>query len=233
VREKLTCLALGVIFGLGASAKADTITLGSWGFSNITNNNATSAKIGEAQLTVDLLREVGDSTHVEFLFKNTGLYASSIADVYFDDGTDQSLCKIDSFNESSGVKFSKDARPRKLPGGDLLSPKFQVTPGLSADSDSPVQSNGVNPGEWLGIVLNLATGKTWENVLGDLMKGDLRVGIHVQGFSEGCSESFVNTLSPPGGETEVPAPSALVALVGIGALGVFRVRRPARRRPKP
>ena len=80
---------------------------------------------------------------------------------------------------------------------------------MSADSDPPVQPNGVNPGESLGITFNLAGGGTFDDVLAELGDGTLRVGIHVQAFDTGGSESFVN--SP------IPEPHA-VALFAIGAL---------------
>ena len=118
------------------------------------------------------------------------------------------------------MSFSQGASPPDLPGGNNASPPFSVTAGFSADSDSPVQPNGVNPGESLGIRFSLQPGETFADVLTALGNGDLRVGIHVQAFASGSSESFVNT--PP-----LPEPGS-VALFGVAAaltgLGSWRRR---------
>jgi hypothetical protein len=59
--------------------------------------------------------------------------------------------------------------------------------------------------------------------------GGLRIGIHVQGFASGGSESFVNNPpAPPGGGEDppsaVPEPGVL-SLVGFSLLGMLAVRR--------
>ena len=56
---------------------------------------------------------------------------------------------------------------------------FVTTLGFSADSDPPVQSLGVNPGESLGIIFDLQPGGTFADVVGELASGALRIGIHV------------------------------------------------------
>jgi hypothetical protein len=189
-----------------------------FGFSSITNNNATDSEIGEAQLFVDVTA-VGDQ--VLFTFTNSGPLASSITDVYFDDGMllDATLLGIASVINESGVAFSQGASPGDLPGGNTLDPAFQVTEGFLADSDSPTQPNGVNPGESLGILFNLINGKTFEETLAALSSGELRIGIHVQGFASGGSESFVNNNPNP-----VPEPATLV-FMGTGLLGLAAYRR--------
>lgn len=158
------------------------------GFVNITGNNATDAAVGEAQLLVQIT-DIG-SDQVLFTFLNTGPEASSITDVYFDDGALLGIAFIDDSDPS--VSFSQLAAPGNLPGGELLDPPFEVTGGFSADSDPAVVQNGVNPGESLGIGFDLLTGKTFDDVLISLSDGSLRIGIHVQGFDDGGSESFVN-----------------------------------------
>jgi hypothetical protein len=160
------------------------------GFECITNNRPADAAIGEAQLFVDVTDYGNDQ--VLFTFRNTGPAASSIADVYFDDGT---LLGIASIIDGTGVDFEIDASPGDLPGGKNIEPDFKVSQGFfSADSEPPTQPNGVNPDEWLQIVFNLQPGKTFGDVLGDLDSRDLRIGIHVQGFENEGSESFVNTI---------------------------------------
>lgn len=51
--------------------------------------------------------------------------------------------------------------------------------------------------EKLGIVFDLESGGTFDQVLSELDDGTLRIGIHVQGYSSGGSESFVNVPVPP------------------------------------
>jgi hypothetical protein len=180
-------------------------------FDCITNNIAGDCVIGESQLTVDVTSP--SATQVLFQFKNTGASASSITDVYFDDGT---LLGIASLTNGSGVAFSQDASPPDLPGGNTLVPAFEVTAGFLADSDPPAQPNGVNPGETLGIVFDLQSGGTFANILAELASGELRIGIHVQGYDTEGSESFVNN--------PVPIPAA-VWLFGSGLLGLAAVAR--------
>jgi hypothetical protein len=118
-----------------------------------------------------------------------------------------------------------------------------TTLNLSANSTAPAQPNGVNPGESLSVVVNLASGKTYADVLAELNNGlglngsststellnSLRVGIHVQGFVNGGSESFINGDTDGGGAGNlqiVPAPAGLILLAsGLPILGLRRLMR--------
>lgn len=183
-----------------------------YSFGCITNTSVANAAAGATQLfvTVD---PVG-TTQVAFRFDNLGPAAMSITDVYFDDG---SLLGIASITNGAGVSFSQGAAPPNLPGGNSISPAFVTTVGFLADSLPPAQPNGVNPGEFVIITFDLIAGQTFADTIAALnTPGDyLRVGIHVQGYADGGSESFVNN---------VPAPSSF-ALLGLGGLLAARRRR--------
>jgi hypothetical protein len=186
-------------------------------FTCITNNSAANAAIGEAQLFVEVQNPGGNQ--VTFYFTNTGPEASSICDVYFDDG---SLLSIVGIIDGSGVSFGSPATPGNLPGGNSISPAFETTDDFSADSNPPVEHNGVNPGENLAIMFSLKGGMTYGDILDDLASGELRIGLHVQAFPDGGSESFVNNRDP----SVVPVPGAiLLGALGVGCIGWFRRRR--------
>jgi hypothetical protein len=203
-----------------ALALALTPTMGfaaTLSFDCITNNIAGDCAIGESQLSVDVTSY--SATQVLFEFNNTGLSASSITDAYFDNGSLLGLAFLIDADEGSGdpgVDFTQGASPGDLPGGNNASPAFVATAGFTADSDPPTQPNGVNPGETLGIVFDLQGGGTFADVLSELASGELRIGIHVQGFGTGGSESFVNN--------PIPIPAA-VWLFGSGLLGLAAVAR--------
>jgi len=200
----------GALAALVLAAPASSVTLS---FDCITDNIAGDCAIGEAQLSVEVT-DIGGG-QVLFEFMNSGASASSIADVYFDDGTLLEIASLidadDGIGGDAGVDFSPGASPPNLPGHDNISPVFQVTAGFSADSDPPVQPNGVNPGEMLGVVFVLQDGGTFADIVTELTNGDLRVGLHVQGFGSGGSESFVND--------PVPEPGT-VLLLGLGLVGL-------------
>jgi hypothetical protein len=183
------------------------------GFACITGNLAGDCTIGEAQLAVDVTDEGGGQ--VRFTFTNAGPDATSITDVYFDDG---SLLGIAQIVNGPGVDFSQMATPTNLPGANNVSPPFQTTAGFSADSNPAVQPNGVNPGESLAIIFDLMGGQTYADVLNDLATGTLRIGIHVQGYASGGSESFVNGSAPEPG-------TALLLGAGLVLAASRRLRR--------
>jgi hypothetical protein len=183
-----------VVFATFATGAASAAT---YSFYNITHLNAGAELDGETNLSMEVI-DLGGS-EVRFMFTNNS--TSSLTDVYFDDGT---LLGISSITYTSGVSFSQGAAPPNLPGANLADPDFQVTRGFLADSDKPVTANGVSQGEWLAVDFTLLSGKTYQDVLSALAlpngggEGDLRVGLHVQGFaSGGSSESFINAIPEP------------------------------------
>jgi hypothetical protein len=237
----LWAIATTVILAIPSGySPAGSIT---YSFNNITNNNATNAQTGESQLTVEVSSVVGTGSHggdlVDFTFRNVGPNAASICDVYFDDGTLLGIAKI---MQSSGVEFGLGASPKDLPGGNDIDPKFHTTKDFSADSEPAVQTNGVNPGEWVTIRFELINNQDYQGIIGALNRGlllqpgdnpdnpdpnfdTLRIGIHVQGFANGGSESFIN------GQPLLTAPEpstlalALTGIAGLAYVGRQRLRR--------
>ena len=202
-----------------------TLATRTFGFFDITNSSAINKTIGEAQLFVDVSNPEGNN--VLFTFRNIGASASSICDVYFDDGT---LLSLASVTNGPGVRFTQaeisKVSPPDLPGGNNITPPFHVTGLFKADSDPPVQPNGVNPGEYLGILFTLQPGLEFTDTLAALADGSLRIGIHVQGFANGGNESFVNNPSfvPSSSGAPVP-PTALLLGSGLVGLGLLAWRR--------
>ncbi len=187
------------------------------GFGCISGNLAGDCAIGEAQLSVDVTDAGGGQ--VLFTFSNSGPSASSITDVYFDDGSLLALAVVINDLVAPGiVNFSQGASPGNLPAGNNADPDFNTTAGFNADSNPPTQPNGVNPGELLGIRFTLQGGQDFADLLAELGDGTLRIGIHVQGFATGGSESLVNHPLPE------PALFGLLALCA-GALLTSRSRR--------
>jgi hypothetical protein len=212
----LIILASGILFMGAADARGDV-----FGFGGLTNNSLIDTAIAEAQLGLEV---TASGTQALFKFYNVGPEASSITDVYFDDDTG-SLMGISSLIDAddgvggdSGVDFSLGGSPPDLPGGNAVN--FQVTAGFLADADSRVQHNGVNPGEYLGIIFDLHSSAGAMEMFEGLMNGTLRVGIHVQGFDSGGSESLINNET-----AHAPLPGAVV----LGALGLGCVQFVRRR----
>lgn len=185
------------------------------GFDCLTNNLEGDCAIGEAQLSVEVTDQGGGV--VRFHFRNAGPAASSISEVYFDDG---SLLALSSVIDGPGVIFEPDANPPNLPGGENAVPPFQVTEGFLAQAVPSPAENGVGPGEWVKIDFTLQGGQTLADVVQQLTTGELRIGIHVIAFQSGGSESFIHTPVPEPG-------TGLLLAGGLLALGARRRRRSA------
>lgn len=228
--RNLKLLFLGAVVSWLSLPEASfgAITLG---FQNVTANSTANAQTGETQLTVEVQGTADDSNlgsnQVRFIFRNAGPNASSITDIYFDDGTLLGIAAIE--QDGNNVDFSQGAKPGNLPGGDSVG--FVSTASFSIDSNPPTQPNGVNPGEEIGIVFTLQPGLDYDDLVAALgmlpsVDGSLGIGIHVQGFADGGSESFVSTNYPP---PVVPEPATILVWSGLAtsavAMGFVRRRR--------
>jgi len=202
---KAILVLAGVLFFLmyPVSSKADTFT-----FFNITNTVNLDLS---GQLSVDVTTSGSD---VSFKFFNDVGIASSITDIYFDDGA---LLGISAINDSgAGVSFHFPDHPEVLPGGNNISPAFVTTTSFSAGSNPPTMPEGVNTSlEWVEIIFSLQTGKTFNDVISNLKDGGLRIGLHVQAIGpDSGSDSYVDTV-------QVPEPGILILLgIAMSAIGM-------------
>ena len=151
-------------------------------------------------------------SQVRFEFHNDSTVDSAIARVYFDDG-DGLLSSIASLDNGPGTAFSTGGSPPNVPAGNTLAPAFQTSAGLIATADSPPPHNGINPGEWMAVIVDLAGSNTLADVKEALDEESLRIGAHVIAFSDGSSESAVS----------VPEPVTMAILI-LGGLALW-VRR--------
>jgi hypothetical protein len=215
VKHLFVCLLAAAAISLTArDAAADEFK---YTFQCITDNNASDCSVLETQLSVTIGLNATNSSMVDFLFQNSGPAASSIADVYFDDPIPRLLGNPAIITQSNGVSFSAGCNPGNVPGGNL----YGFTTAYCADSNNPMQPNGVNPGEWLRLSYTLQGNATLLDVLNAIAADSYNVGIHVQGLGvdgQG-SESGIMHLQP------VPEPASILLLGGGAAAAFIRRRR--------
>lgn len=212
MRRKYFAIAALSVGLFAVAARAGTVTLG---FENITGTSATNAAAGEAQLRLTISMMGAD---VNFRFFHDGVAAATITQVYFDDRSPL-LGAAMLASSGAGVAFSENGAPPVLPGGTNASPAFVETRRFTANSPPPMK--GISPGEYLDIKFALLSGD-FDTVIADIIAGDLRVGIHVQAFANGGSESFINGDPPIDPVVPLPTP---VTLAGAGLVGLMAIRR--------
>ena len=203
MRRRIKFLTLALLATVIAGRCADAGV--TYSFNAITSNNSINTAIGESQLRLTVSDAGGG--FVNFEFSNSGAEKLSITKIYFDDVDDNAMfaSSIVSIDDSqSGVSFSEYTGGGNLSGGAAAG--FQATAGLAAFADKPRRTrNGVNPGESVGILLDVANGHSFGDITTALADNSLKIGLQSQGFALGGKESFVADGSPPA----VPEPASL------------------------
>ncbi|MEC9372825.1 MAG: hypothetical protein VYC34_03240 [Planctomycetota bacterium] len=213
IRSICTNRRLALVSGLAIAASAAPAFAGSvetFGFTAITNNGVQSVIIAETQLFVDVSSP--GAGLVNFLFRNVGPEASSVANIYWDDNNGR-LSAITGDLVDTGVSFSAGGAPPDLPSGSNVGfvDDFRIA------ADPPPSSMGINAGEQLDVRFTLSGMTTLAQVIADLQSGALRIGMHVIAFDNGQSESLVTSVV-------IPSPSA-AGLASLGLVGCLGLRR--------
>ncbi len=161
---------------------------------------------------INIYMDVWNGDNVaKFTFYNDSTIQSSVTNIYFDDGV--LIGATLGIINGSGTDFAEDG-PGNLPNGNDIG--FDADREFNIGSNPPPPSNGINNigvGEWVTIEFDLLGGSL-QDVLDELNDGSLRVGIHIQDFTDGSSESAV----------AVPEP-ATVLMFGLGGLALLRKRK--------
>ncbi len=168
----------------------------------------------------------GDPEQALFTFKAlSGSYTYTgffIDGVYFYDGALLGIAELVE-DPAEQVAFTEGATPGHLSGIDLDSHKlvtgYQLAPLASSDADATIAVNGIHVGESLGVLFDLQSGKTYDDVIAGMIEGSIIVGIKAQGFGlDDFSEEFT--------AVHAPAPGALLlGSLGVGIVGLLRKRK--------
>jgi hypothetical protein len=191
-------------------------------YSRITSNSSENV---ESQFVTTMSTVLGDSSVIDFIFSNNVGIASSISEVYFDNGASSSLFGSGFIAEQIGTNFNfGSANPGNLPGGNSMTEPFNVTLSFLADAQGNPTKGVSESGDLLRIRMSLLSGITFGDVESALESGDLRLGFHVRAIgADGNSDSFVSGGGQP---PIVPLPPP--ALLGAG--GLLACLSPRRRR---
>lgn len=189
-----------------------------YNFECITQNSSQDAAIGARQLFLSV-GESGD--RVQFTFSNSGPEAAVIGQIYF---YGASLLTDPQVNDTCpGVDFgeiNKKVSPSQLPGFHPTAQQANALFAVGAKNPSP--RNGVGPEEWVAIHYALKPSVDFQDLIDQISRGDLVIGMHVQGFEDGGSEGFVARMVPP--TPVIPEPATMV-LLGLGGLVLRRRTR--------
>ena len=217
------------LFALASSSSAAVI--GQATFVCLNDPSAACAALG-SQMKI-LATDEAPAGQLDVRIMNLGLTDSIIGEVFFDNGSTAFLESIASLAQigAGNVKFVDAGAGSTLPGGNGNPYKFSSDLGAARVSKGGID-NGINVGEELQIVFNLAPGKTLADLAtvtgGPLDLTKLRVGIHVQAIAglEGSDSRGMITGGPigtPRDVGEVPEPSTyMLGGAALAAMGLMR-----------
>jgi len=196
-------LAASILLLSAATVNAATI--------NFIGVNANEVDVS-AQLSMDVT-QVGNN--VDFKINNAAGGANVfIGHIYFDFLNANLFTSLTQTGQLGTVSFTGDASSsQNFPEGNNIA--------FSTDADADRNggaSNGINIGEYLilSAVLSSST-----DIVDLLNTGGLRVGLHMQGYAGGGSDSYVSGGTP----SAVPVPAAAwLFMSGLGLFGIARRR---------
>jgi hypothetical protein len=187
---------------LGASSAMATL----YSFSGVNSNEVDVS----SQLSLDVT-QVGSS--VDFKISNAlGGVNVFIGTIYFDFLGSNLFSSLTQTGQSGTVSFAGiTPSTQNFPEGNSIG----FTTNAEGDRDGGA-ANGINVGEYLIFTAALNPNAIIDDLLAN---GGLRVGLHLQGYQTGGSDSYVNT--PP---SAVPVPAA-GWLLGSALVGFMGLRR--------
>ncbi len=208
-------LVLALVVILPAAARADL-----YGFYPITSNSGVQNTVA-LQLCVDIT-SAGGGSQALFKFYNDGPapydvlspIPSNISTIYIDDDAGV-LSGIAGITQSpvGFTDFAAGANPTNPPAANTVG--FSANTALSAQRST--QAGGVNVGEYVAVLYNIVSGKTFADVTNAMDIALMRVALHVQGIypnGVNASDTFIT-----------PVPGAVIlGLLGLGIAG-WKMRR--------
>ena len=211
LRRSLHSLAFALVWAplwIGSPAAAVEFEA----FTCITNNDAGDCAIGTTQLSATVVQSGGDAV---LMISMTGPQAGVVEQIFIE----SSFVTAISFQASTAtgvVAFGTGQVGGNLPGGAMVG--FDEVFNIAADNPAPSNGIGRHPQDDVspqtGAFLLSLTGGDFS-----LLLADLRIGVHVIGYTSGGSESFVST--------PVPEPGTF-ALLATGLLGLAKLGRSGR-----
>ena len=227
MKRNIIFLSLVLVFVaiLSTEARANYVE---FSFKAVTNNPMPEPISAiESQLSLVVTNQNYDgyiigSGQLGLILYNTGLLTSDVHEIYVDDGVFAGVAPTIYQSNSDLLPYPAGLAPGNLPGAP---PGFVATALYSADNGN---GDGLDNGESVALVFDLASGKTWSDIMAAINEGfinnyesldsltDLAIGLHVRSIgSDGQSQSFVMTPLPA---------TILLGLLGLG-MGGWKLRK--------
>jgi hypothetical protein len=164
-------LAVGVITAvLAGQASAEPLV-----FSCVNLGDQSRCKAGGAGLAVEIL-DSGDGK-AAFVLVNNSSVGLAVDRVYVEDRGGTLVGPPQILNNEPEVSFEWTGKQKQFAGAAGVRPVFRVDPNLSVVAQQPGARLGINAGESLGLVYDIAIGRTLADVIHDLNSGKLRFGV--------------------------------------------------------